>query len=115
MAVSQITRELHYPIQQVWSVVTNFEDTSWRSDLARVEVLSETTFVEYTKSGYATTFTVTACEEPTFWAFRMENENMSGHWEGRFISSQSGTRVTFTESVTGKRFVKGRLPQLYLF
>ncbi|HIY21335.1 MAG TPA: polyketide cyclase, partial [Candidatus Flavonifractor merdigallinarum] len=96
-------------------VVTNFEDTSWRSDLARVEVLSETTFVEYAKSGYATTFTVTACEEPTFWAFRMENENMSGHWEGRFISSQSGTRVTFTESVTGKRFVKGRLPQLYLF
>ena len=115
MAVSQITRELHYPIQQVWSVVTNFEDTSWRSDLARVEVLSETTFVEYTKSGYATTFTVTDCEKPTFWAFRMENENMSGHWEGRFISSQSGTRVTFTESVTGKRFVKGRLPQLYLF
>ena len=115
MAVSQMTREFLCPIQQVWSVVTNLEDTSWRSDLARVEVLSETTFVEYTKSGYATTFTVTACEEPTFWAFRMENENMSGHWEGRFISSQSGTRVTFTESVTGKRFVKGRLPQLYLF
>ena len=69
-----------------------------------MEVLSETTFVEYAKSGYATTFTVTACEKPTFWAFRMENENMSGHWEGRFISSQSGTRVTFTESVTAKHW-----------
>lgn len=104
MAVSQITRELHYPIQQVWSVVTNLEDTSWRSDLARVEVLSKTTFVEYTKSGFVTTFTVTACEKPTFWAFRMENENMSGHWEGRFASTKAGTQVTFVESVTAKRW-----------
>ena len=104
MAVSQITRELHYPIQQVWSVVTNLEDTSWRSDLARVEVLSKTTFVEYTKSGFATTFIVTACEKPTFWAFRMENENMSGHWEGRFASTKAGTQVTFVESVTAKRW-----------
>ena len=104
MAVSQITRELHYPIQQVWSVVTNLEDTSWRSDLARVEVLSKTTFVEYTKSGFATTFTVTACEKTTFWAFRMENENMSGHWEGRFASTKAGTQVTFVESVTAKRW-----------
>ena len=104
MAVSQMTRELHYPIQQVWSVVTNLEDTSWRSDLARVEVLSKTTFVEYTKSGFATTFTVTACEKTTFWAFRMENENMSGHWEGRFASTKAGTQVTFVESVTAKRW-----------
>ena len=114
MAVSQMTREFLCPIQQVWSVVTNLEDTSWRSDLARVEVLSETTFVEYTKSGYATTFTVTACEEPTSWAFRMENENMSGHWEGRFISSQSGTRVTFTESVTAKHWWMHPLVSGYL-
>lgn len=104
MAISQMTREFSCPVQQVWNVVTNLEDTSWRSDLARVEVLSETTFVEYTKSGFATTFTVTACEKPTFWAFRMENENMSGHWEGRFASTKAGTQVTFVESVTAKRW-----------
>lgn len=104
MAISQMTREFSCPVQQVWNVVTNLEDTSWRSDLARVEVLSETTFVEYTKSGFATTFTVTACEKPTFWAFRMENENMSGYWEGRFASTKAGTQVTFVESVTAKRW-----------
>lgn len=104
MAISQMTREFSCPVQQVWNVVTNLEDTSWRSDLARVEVLSKTIFVEYTKSGFATTFTVTACEKPTFWAFRMENENMSGHWEGRFASTKAGTQVTFVESVTAKRW-----------
>lgn len=104
MTISQMTREFSCPVQQVWNVVTNLEDTSWRSDLARVEELSETTFVEYTKSGFATTFTVTACEKPTFWAFRMENENMSGHWEGRFASTKAGTQVTFVESVTAKRW-----------
>ncbi len=104
MAVSQMTWEFPCPVQQVWNVVTNLEDTSWRSDLARVEVLSETTFVEYTKGGFATTFTVTACEEPAFWAFHMENENMSGHWEGRFTSAKAGTQVTFVEAVTAKRW-----------
>ena len=104
MAISQMTREFPCGVEQVWNVVTNLEDTSWRSDLARVEVLSKTTFVEYTKSGFATTFTVTACEKPTFWAFRMENENMSGHWEGRFASTKAGTQVTFVESVTAKRW-----------
>lgn len=49
MTISQMTREFSCPVQQVWNVVTNLEDTSWRSDLARVEELSETTFVEYTK------------------------------------------------------------------
>ena len=59
MAISQMTREFPCGVEQVWDVVTNLKDTSWRSDLAQVEVLSETTFVEYTKSGFATTFTVT--------------------------------------------------------
>lgn len=104
MVISRMTWEFSYPIQQVWDVVTNLKDTSWRSDLARVEVLSKTTFVEYTKSGFATTFTVTACEKTTFWAFRMENENVSGHWEGRFASTKAGTQVTFVESVTAKRW-----------
>ena len=102
MAISQMTREFPCGVEQVWDVVTNLKDTSWRSDLARVEVLSETTFVEYTKSGFATTFTVTACEKPCFWAFAMENSNLSGSWEGRFTSTKEGARVTFTEKVTVK-------------
>ena len=62
------------------AIVTDLTHTDWRSDLARVEVLDETHFVEHTKSGYATHFAVTTCKPKQFWAFTMENGNMSGSW-----------------------------------
>ena len=51
--------------------MTDLAHTTWRSDLARVEVLDETHFVEHTKSGYATSFTVTDCKALRRWAFTM--------------------------------------------
>ena len=104
MAVSKVTIHLPCPVEQVWQTATDLEHTAWRSDLDRVERLDGTHFVEYTKSGYATTFTVTACDAPRFWAFTMENENMSGHWEGTFEAAGGGTRLTCTETVTAKHW-----------
>ena len=104
MATSRKAVYFPYPTAQVWDTVTDFAHTAWRSDLARVEVLDEAHFVEHTKSGYATNFTVMACEPICFWAFTMENENMSGFWEGRFEPVGGGTRLTCTEIVTAKRW-----------
>lgn len=122
MAVSKVT--VHFPcsVEQVWQVVTDLSCTVWRSDLARVEVLDETHFVEYTKSGYATAFTVTAYEPLRRWAFTMENGNMSGFWEGIFEAAEGGTRLHCTETVGAKHwwmhpFVPGylkRQQKLYL-
>ena len=122
MATSKVTVHFPCPVEQVWHTVTDLAHTAWRSDLARVEVLDETHFVEHTKSGYATDFTVTACEPPRFWAFTMENSNMSGSWEGIFEATEGGTRLTCTETVAGKHwwmrpFVPGylkRQQKLYL-
>lgn len=77
MATSKVTVHFPYSVEQVWRTVTDLSHTAWRSDLARVEVLDETHFVEHTKSGHATEFTVTACEPLRFWAFTMENGNTS--------------------------------------
>ena len=96
MATSKVTVHFPCPVKQVWHTVTDLTHTAWRSDLARVEVLDEAHFVEYTKSGYATNFTVTACEPLRFWAFTMENGNMSGSWEGIFEAAEDGTRLTCT-------------------
>lgn len=46
----------------------------------------------------------------------MENENLSGSWEGSFEAAEGGTRLTCTETVTAKRwwmrpFVPGYLKQ----
>lgn len=122
MATSRVTVRFPCPVELVWHTATDLTHTAWRSDLTCVEVLNETHFVEHTKSGYATEFTVTACEPPRFWAFTMENDNMFGSWEGIFEAAEGGTRLTCTETVTAKRwwmrpFVPGylkRQQKLYL-
>lgn len=122
MATSRVTKYFPCPVERVWQVVTDLTNTAWRSDLARVEVLDETHFVEYTKSGYATNFTVTACEPLRRWVFIMENGNMSGSWEGVFESAEDGAQLHCTETVNAKHwwlhpFVPGylkRQQRLYL-
>lgn len=104
MATSKVTVHFPCPVEQVWQTVTDLTNTAWRSDLARVEILDETRFVEHTKSGYATNFTVTACEPLCRWAFTMENDNMSGAWEGIFEAAEGGVRLHCTETVNAKRW-----------
>lgn len=122
MATSKVTVLFPCPVEQVWQVVTDLSRITWRSDLARVEILDEDHFVEHTKSGYATNFTVTAYEPLRYWAFTMENDNMSGSWEGIFEAAGGGTQLTCIETVNAKRwwmrpFVPGylkRQQRLYL-
>ena len=104
MATSKVTVQFPCPVEQVWQTVADLAHTAWRSDLAWVEVLDETHFVEHTKSGYATNFTVMACEPFRRWAFTMENGNMSGSWEGIFEAAEGGTRLTCSETVNAKRW-----------
>ena len=104
MATSKVTVRFPCPVEQVWQTVTDLAHTAWRSDLAGVVVLDETHFVEHTKSGYATSFTVTDCKALRRWAFTMENGNMSGAWEGFFEAVEGGTRLTCSETVTARHW-----------
>lgn len=104
MPTSKVTVHFPCPVEQVWQTVTDLTRTAWRSDLARVEIIDETHFIEHTKSGYATNFTVTACEPSYHWAFTMENDNMSGAWQVTFETAEGGTRLTCTETVNAKHW-----------
>lgn len=114
MAVLNTKAVLQCDIQKVWEVVTSVENYTWRSDLSRTEVLNEKQFVEYTKDGYATTFTITASEPYKCWEFDMENGNMKGHWSGIFTRHGEDTEVDFTEDVTAKKIVMKPFVKLYL-
>ena len=122
MATSKMTVYFPCPVERVWQTVTDLAHTAWRSDLKQVAVLDETHFVEHTKSGYATHFTVTACQPHCRWAFTMRNDNLSGSWEGIFEAVEGGTRLHCTETVNAKLwwmrpFVPGylkRQQKLYL-
>lgn len=105
MTTSTITATFNHHIEKVWNIVTSLENYQWRSDLSRIEIINDTQFVEYTKDGYATTFTITATEPYKRWEFDIENDNMKGHWTGIFTKASEGTRIDFTEEVTVKKTI----------
>jgi hypothetical protein len=124
MTISNIKVTLNAGIQTVWNIVTSLEDYAWRSDLSAIEILPDgKRFIETTKDGHSTTFTITAFEPLRRYAFDMENDVMFGHWTGLFspieggpgtIGTTGATLIDFTEDVHAKNllmrpFVKGYL------
>ncbi|NFR86597.1 polyketide cyclase [Clostridium botulinum] len=114
MAVSNIKATFQCDIKKIWGIVTSLENYSWRSDLSKIEILDKNKFLEYTKDGYITTFTVTATEPYQRWEFDMENSNMSGHWIGIFSYENGKTTIDFTEDVSVKKAIMKPFVGMYL-
>ena len=72
------------------------------------------TFREYTRDGFATTFTITVCMPMNRYEFDMENENIQGHWIGILEQTQRGTMLDFTEKVTAKKMWMKPFAGMYL-
>ena len=53
--------------------------------MSKTEIINENQFIEYTKDGFSTTFTITAVEPYMHWEFDMENSNMRA-WIGVFTA-----------------------------
>lgn len=105
MAISNIKAVFPGNVQEIWDIVTSLEQYQWRSDLSKVEIVNEKQFVEYTKEGYATTFTVTVFEPFKRWEFDMENSYMKGHWIGIFVERNGQTEIDFTEEIIPKKLI----------
>ena len=114
MAISNIKAIFQSDIQTVWDVVTSLENYQWRSDLSKIEVINAKQFIEYTKDGYATTFTITVSEPCKRWEFDMENNNMKGHWTGIFAEKDGQTEIDFTEDVTAKKLFMKPFVEFFL-
>lgn len=115
MAVSNIKALIPGELQKVWELVLDIENYgAWRSDLSKTEVISDEQFIEYTKDGYPTTFTVTLVEPYRRWEFDMENSNMKGHWTGIFTAKGDETEIDFTEQVEAKKLLMKPFVKSYL-
>ena len=115
MATSNIKALIPSELRQVWDFVLDIENyTAWRSDLSKTEVISDEQFIEYTKDGYPTTFTVTLVEPYRRWEFDMENSNMKGHWTGIFTARGDETEIYFTEQVEAKKLLMKPFVKSYL-
>lgn len=115
VAISNINTIISNDIQKVWNIVLAVDKyNSWRSDLSKTEIINDKQFIEYTKNGYATTFTVTVAEPYKRWEFDMENSNMKGHWIGVFTQKGEETEIDFTENVTAKKIIMKLFVKSYL-
>ena len=115
MAVSNIKALIPGELQKVWELVLNTENyAAWRSDLSKTEVINDEQFIEYTKDGYPTTFTVTLVDPYRRWEFDMENSNMKGHWTGIFTARGNETEIDFTEYVEAKKLLMKPFVKSYL-
>ncbi len=115
MAVSNIKALIPGELQKVWELVLDIENYgAWRSDLSKTEVINDEQFIEYTKDGYPTTFTVTLVEPYRRWEFDMENSNMKGHWIGIFTARGDKTEIDFTEQVEAKKLLMKPFVKSYL-
>lgn len=115
MTTSTIKTLIQSDLHSVWEMVLAVERYgAWRSDLSRAEVTGENQFIEYTKQGYPTTFTVTATEPYRRWEFDLENSNMRGHWTGVFTPRGQATEIAFTEQVTAKKLLMRPFVKNYL-
>lgn len=114
MAVSNIKAMLKNDIKKVWEVVTSVDKYTWRSDLSRTEVINENQFIEYSKNGYPTTFTITVSEPFKRWEFDIANDNITGHWTGIFTQKYNQTEIDFTEEVYTKKFFMKLFLKSYL-
>lgn len=115
MATSNIKALIPSELRQVWDFVLDIENyTAWRSDLSKTEVISDEQFIEYTRDGYPTTFTVTLVEPYRRWEFDMESSNMKGHWTGIFTAKGDETEIDFTEQVEAKKLLMKPFVKSYL-
>ena len=115
MAISNVKATLQVDIERVWEIVTSLYYYSWRSDLSKIEILEYgKKFIEYTRSGYATTYTITTFEPMKRYEFDMENDNMSGHWIGLFSKIDGKTEISFTENIIPKKWIMKPFVGMYL-
>ena len=115
MTTSNIKALIPGELRKVWDFVLDIENyVAWRSDLSKTEVISDKQFIEYTKDGYPTTFTVTLIEPYRRWEFDMENNHIKGHWIGIFADKGNGTQIDFTECMEAKKWLLKPFVKSYL-
>lgn len=114
MANANIRETFDCDLQTVWDIVTDLHNYEWRSDIDRIEIVDNKTFIEHTKDGFRTTFIITVAEPCKRYEFEMDNENMHGHWRGIFSEADGRAVLDFTEDVTAKKLIMKPLVGAYL-
>lgn len=114
MTTSNIKTTIPCDLEKIWKIITSLQDYAWRSDISNIKIVNDHQFIEYTKDGYATTFTITVKAPMHRYEFNMDNSNMRGHWTGLLHAVEGGVEIDFTEDVTAKKAFMKSFVKSYL-
>lgn len=115
MIKSNLKQEFNCDIEKLWCIVTDNTNYTWRSDLAKIEIIDDTRFVEYTKNNFPTNFTITKQDYLKKYCFDFKNSNINGKWIGHFIKiDDEKTLLDFTEEIEVDSLLMKLLAKPYL-
>ena len=71
---------IHSNIKNIWKIITDNEHYLWRSDISEIKIIEpHHKFIEVSKNGIQTVFTITAIKPYSLYEFDMENKYFRGH------------------------------------
>lgn len=114
MAKANIKVTFLCPVEKVWNTITDLSQYKWRSDIEKIQVIDEETFIEVSKEGIKTKFTVVNKKEYELWEFTLDNKNIKGRWTGKFYRHGEKTTLDFTEEVHAKKIFMAPFVGRYL-
>lgn len=94
-----VRKDMNYPIEQVWELVTDNRNFAWRKDIHHIDILSDVDFVEIYPKGNATHFHIIEKKTYDCYHFQMENKLFKGEFVGKFHPTMDGCRIEFQESI----------------
>lgn len=115
MKKSTVIEKFTSPIETVWNIVTDNTAYAWRSDLDKIKISEDgKSFIEVTKDGFETEFSITIKKPYDLYEFDIKNKNMRGHWRGIFFKDATGTKIEFTEEVEVSNPIMNLFVKAYL-
>lgn len=81
---AEVKTVLNYPIEDVWDIITNNENNSWKYDVKKYEKISETEFYEININDLKTIYTIEEKKQFETYKLKMTNKNIDGIFQVEF-------------------------------
>lgn len=115
MHIVKIEETFCCDIHDIWTLMTDLNHQTWRSQIDHIEILTYQRFIEYDKSGFQTEFTILNKIENEVYEFNMKNENIEGHWIGKLKVLENGqVHLEMTEAIQVKNKFMNVFAKSYL-
>lgn len=91
----KVTEILNVPVEDIWDLITNRENTSWRNDIASFQWINDNEFSEININGLKTIYTIVEKKEFELYELKMSNKFIDGIFKADFKEvDENKTEVT---------------------